>query len=244
MSTVSPRVWRTISTVRSMMESVRSPRKSILSKPASSSSRMGVLRDDFAAGGAAQRHVVAHIARGDHHAGGMDRDIAAEALQHQRELHQLAQLRVGALAQPLQVGKLQRLLQGRDLAQHNWDALRDGVERGHWDAQHTPHILDDGTAGERPKGDDLRYGALPVAPAHVVDDQVALVVAEVHINIGHGDPLWVQEALKEQIVAQRVQAGDAQGVGNQATDGGAAPGDRRARPMRRAAAMKSCTIRK
>jgi len=43
----------------------------------------------------------------------------------------------------------------------------------------------------------------------VVDHQVAVGLAEVDIEVGHGHPLRVQKALEQQLVLQRVQVGDA-----------------------------------
>ena len=61
-----------------------------------------------------------------------------------------------------------------------------------------------------------------VEPVHIVNDLAPAVDAEVHVNIRHGDPLRVQEALKEQAVFDGVHIGDVQAVADH-TAGGAAP---------------------
>ena len=63
----------------------------------------------------------------------------------------------------------------------------------------------------------------PVAAAHVVDHLAAAFVIEVHVDIGHGDALGVQKALKEQAVFQGVYGGNAQAVGDDGTGAAAAP---------------------
>jgi len=39
-------------------------------------------------------------------------------------------------------------------------------------------------------------------------------LVEVDVDVGHGDAIGVQEALEQQSVLQRIQFGDAQGVGD------------------------------
>ena len=65
-----------------------------------------------------------------------------------------------------------------------------------------------------PVGDDLADLVRAVLLAHVLDDLVAPALVEVDVDIGHGDALGVEEALEDEPVAQRVELGDAHGVGH------------------------------
>ncbi len=58
---------------------------------------------------------------------------------------------------------------------------------------------------------------------HVFDQLAAPAHAEVDVDIGHGDALGVQKTLEEQVVLQRVNVGDAQGVAHEAARGRTAP---------------------
>ena len=51
--------------------------------------------------------------------------------------------------------------------------------------------------------------------AHVVDDLLALVHAEVDVEVGHRHALGVQESLEEQAVGDGVEVGDAQRIGDE-----------------------------
>ena len=76
----------------------------------------------------------------------------------------------------------------------------------------TADIADDSTRRERTEGDDLRYAVLPVLPGHVLDDLLPALVLEVHIDIGHGHSLRIQETLEYQMITHRVNVGDADTV--------------------------------
>jgi hypothetical protein len=54
-----------------------------------------------------------------------------------------------------------------------------------------------------------------VLVAHVLDDLVAVVLAEVDVEVGHRHALRVQEALEQQRVGKRIEVGDAQREGHQ-----------------------------
>ena len=63
-------------------------------------------------------------------------------------------------------------------------------------------------------GDHLADAVGAVLLAHVLNDLVAPTLVEVDIDIGHGDALGIEEALEDEPVAQRVELGDAHGVGD------------------------------
>ena len=63
-------------------------------------------------------------------------------------------------------------------------------------------------------GDHLADAVGAVLLAHVLNDLVTPALVEVDVDIGHGDALGVEEALEDESVAQRVELGDAHGVGD------------------------------
>ncbi len=69
--------------------------------------------------------------------------------------------------------------------------------------------------GHGAEGDDLADLVPPVLLGNVLDHLLAAVLAEVHVDIGHGDPLGVEEAFEKQVVGDRVDIGDPDGVGDQ-----------------------------
>ena len=72
------------------------------------------------------------------------------------------------------------------------------------------------------EGDNLRNLVLAVLIGHVVDDLAAATIVEVHIEVGHGDAVGVEESLENQVVVQRVQLGDAHRVRHHGTCTGTA----------------------
>ena len=65
--------------------------------------------------------------------------------------------------------------------------------------------------GHGAEGGDLADGFAPVFAFHVVNHAVAVGLAKVDIEVGHGHALGVQKALEQQLILQRVQIGDLSG---------------------------------
>ena len=82
-------------------------------------------------------------------------------------------------------------------------------------AQHPADVAQRGLGGHRAEGGDLAHRGAAVAVLDVVDDAVAVALAEVDVEVGHRDPLGIQEALEQQVVLQRIQVGDRQHIGHQ-----------------------------
>ena len=74
-----------------------------------------------------------------------------------------------------------------------------------------------------PEGDDLGNSVAAVALHDVLQQLVPPLVRDVGVDIGHADPLRVQEALEQQLVLQRVQIRDAEAPGDQGPRGRPAP---------------------
>ena len=87
----------------------------------------------------------------------------------------------------------------------------------------TAHIAHRSAGGHRAKGHDLGYMVAAVFFVYIVDDLLTALVAEVNIEVGHRDALRIQEAFKNQVIADRVNVGNANAVGSQTARTGAAP---------------------
>ena len=95
--------------------------------------------------------------------------------------------------------------------------LCNGIHLGIRHVQYTSHIPDHTTGSQCTKGNDLHYTVLTVFANHVIDHFLPALKTEVHINIRHGYSFRIQETLKKQIVTDRIQLGDPQGISNQAS---------------------------
>ena len=103
---------------------------------------------------------------------------------------------LGRLAQPrLALDRLsQRDRRGRVL-RHQFGELVDLTER-HF--QHAADVAHHAAREERAEGDDLRHLVGAVAVAHVADDLVAPILAEVDVEVRHRDALGIEEPLEQQ----------------------------------------------
>jgi hypothetical protein len=102
--------------------------------------------------------------------------------------------------------------------------LRDLVDLGIRDVQASSRIAEDRPRRHRPERDDLRHVRAAVLPGDVVDDALAVAEAEIDVDVGHRDPLGVQEALEEKIELHRVDVGDPHAVGDERAGRRSAPG--------------------
>ncbi len=216
--------WRRILTASSMTVSVRSPRKSILSRPRLLDDRHVPLRHDLlfvALGDLVERHQLVERLRRDDDAGGVHRGVAGEPLQAARRPRRSARTS-GSLSTSAASGvDLARRL-GERLG-HVGDQLGDAVDLGVGDPHHAADVADHRLGRQGPEGDDLRHPVAAVLLAHVVDDLAPPAHAEVDVDVGHADAVGVQEALEQQVVLQRVDVGDAQRVGDHRARRRAAP---------------------
>ena len=106
---------------------------------------------------------------------------------------------------------------GQSHADFEGDQLGDAVDEAVGVAHDPSHVAHHRLGGHGPVSGDLRDFFPAVFFGDVVDDLVALVHAEVDIEVGHGHPFGIQEALEQQVVGQRIQIGDSEGVGHQGT---------------------------
>ena len=97
------------------------------------------------------------------------------------------------------------------------DSLAPGVAQGQGHLLHACHILDAVLRGHRGIGDDMCAVLVAILLFHPLQHASASVVVEVSIDIGQGDTVGVEETLEQEVVLQRVELGDAQTVGHDAS---------------------------
>ena len=166
---------------------------------------------------AVERHQLGQRPVADDDAGGVGRGVAQQALDRPGDVEQARDLRVaaGLLAQARLVGE--RLLDRDRLHALHRDQLREPVDLAVGHLQHAADVADRGLGEQRAEGDDLGHPVAAVALLDVGDDLLAAVHAEVDVEVRHRDAVGVQEPLEEQAVAQRVEVGDGQRVGDEAS---------------------------
>ena len=72
------------------------------------------------------------------------------------------------------------------------------------------HIPYYGLGGHGAEGDYLGNGITTIGFSHIIYDSITAIHAEVDVEVGHRNPLRVQEAFKQQAVFQRIKIGDIQ----------------------------------
>ena len=173
-----------------------------------------------------ERAEVGDLAWRDQHAAGVHADVAHDAFhafgQRQQFGHLflvlLALLDLGCLAARVdhaRVRVVRRAAQRHGLAGRRGHELGDAVDMAVTHAEHTAHVAQRGLRGHRAEGGDLAHGVTAVLLLHVVDHAVAVGLAEVDVEVGHRHAVRVQETLEQQLVAQRVEVGDRERVGDE-----------------------------
>ena len=89
------------------------------------------------------------------------------------------------------------------------DAIAEGVAHVH-DAAHIAHHS---ACSHRAKRHDLTHRIFAVFGLHVINHAITIGLAKVDIKVGHRDALGVQEALKQQLVLQRIKIGNFERIG-------------------------------
>ncbi len=162
-----------------------------------------------------QRHQFRQRPVADDDARRVGRGVAVQPFQLKRRLQQSLDGRLGVtrLAQArLQVDGLG---QGHGVRGVGRNHLGQAVHLAQRHLQHAPHVAQHGARLQGAEGDDLSHPVLAVVVLDVVDDLFAPLLTEVDVEVGHGDPFGVEEALEQQAEPQRVQVGDGQRPGDQ-----------------------------
>ncbi len=106
---------------------------------------------------------------------------------------------------------LQRLLQGdTQLRRHH---LGNGIHKSIGQVHDSSHIPQHAFGRQGTEGDDLHHLVFPIFAGHIVDDLLPSLKAEIHVNIGHGYTLRIQEPLEKQLIPDRIDVSDLQTVG-------------------------------
>ncbi len=159
----------------------------------------------------------------------MHADVAGQAFELLRERQQLARFLVRFLTLLQPRLHLARVFQRDELARLERDQLGELVGAAVVPFHDPAHVAHHRLRRHGAEGHDLRHRLLAVLVADVLDHAVAAVLAEIHVEVRHGHPLGVEEAFEQQVVAQRIEVGDAQRIRDQRARAGTA-----ARPHRHA----------
>ena len=243
MSTSVPEDSRTSRTASSITSRLRRPRKSILSRPSASTSPIAYWVTTRLVGALAlQRQVLGQVAVADHDGGGVDAVLADQALERPRHVDQLAggdrapfgrgRSRPGRRRRTAAPGPACRQSSKPTLTPSGIIfAMRSTIAERQ--PQHAADVARGRLRRELAERDDLRHPLAAVLVDHVVHDALAAGDGEVDVDVGHRLAARVQEALEQQLVADRVDVGDAAGSTRPASrPPSRGPGRRRRRRLR------------
>ena len=107
------------------------------------------------------------------------------------------------------------------------DHLRYGVHKSIGQIHDPSHVPDHALCSQRTESHDLNHFFRSIFPSHIIDHFLPALEAEIHVDIRHGHTLRIQESLEQQIIADGIDVGDVQAVGDDASCGGSSPGAHR-----------------
>ena len=143
----------------------------------------------------------------------------------------------GEFEEPRELGRAARLPKLRHALHRLPEAHSVGDQLGEtihlWRRQleHPAHVADHQLRLHGPERHDLRHPVAAVGLGHVVEHLFAPNLAKVHIDVRRADPFRIEEPLEQQTVSERVDVGDAQGVGDEAARRRTAPRAHRDLPI-------------
>ena len=103
------------------------------------------------------------------------------------------------------------------------DRLGGAVDQSQRHAVNARHVLDRALCLHRSEGEDLADLFAAVFANDVIYDLAAALIAEVHVEVGRGHALGVEEALEQQLIFERIDVGDTDGVSDDTAHAAAAP---------------------
>ena len=133
-------------------------------------------------------------------------------LEHLSILQRIVQEWIGAKGSLLELGDvLERSPDGDilDVGDFVGDELGEAVTLRERKALHASYVLDGTLGSHRAIGDDVRYTLVAVLLRDPMQDIRATIIVKVHVNIRHRDTVWIEETLEEEVVANRVNVGNA-----------------------------------
>ena len=166
------------------------------------------------------RHPVTNGVATDDEAASMDTRSADSTLKHLGILDGITQRDIVA---GLSIPKLFCTFDGigqihlHTLRQAVRNSLAECIGNGNRNLLHTCHILNGVLGGHRGIGNDMGTILMTVFILYPFQHSSTSVIIEVGINIRQRDTVWIEETLKQQVVFQRVDLGDAQTVSHYGT---------------------------
>ena len=160
-----------------------------------------------------ERQVLDERSVADHDAGGVHGVLAPQSLEGARGVDDLLGLRLALVGLAELGAGLQRGVD-RLVAAHDRRGvhLAELVADARREAQHACGVADPLLALDRLERDDLGHVIHAVLLGRVADHLVATALVEVHVDVGHLDPVGIEEPLEQQPVAQRIEIRDPQRV--------------------------------
>ena len=164
---------------------------------------------------ARERHIGIDRVLRDNDTGGVGRSVSRHAFELSRGVDELAHLRraVVHLFQ-LRVDRKRLFDRHVKLVRHLLGYRVHVVVRN---VERTSDVAYRAPRRHRAEGDDLRDTILAVLARNVLDDLGTADVAEIDVDIRHGDALRVEEAFEIERIVDGVEVGDAEAVGNDGT---------------------------
>ena len=221
---------------------LRRPRKSIFSSPSVVDRVHLVLRDDGRVldraprlGFALDRQVLGERLTRDHHRGGVDPVLTPKTFESPGDVDDALGVGIGvvehaqlgrhlvALVVAIEVfqARAERRVAAHDERRHQ---LGDLVPHCVRVPEHPRGVAHCGTRLDGGEGDHLR-DVIPAVPFGRVADHLAAVAGvEVHVDVGHRLAAGVEKPLEQQVVADRVDVGDAQAIRHARSGRAPAPG--------------------
>ena len=208
-------------TAQSMIVSVRRPRKSNLTRPTASTSSLSNCVTTPPPPASQNSGAKSRQRAGcDHHAAGVLAGVAGEVLELQREVDQFGDVLVGLVESlefadrrvrvPCATSPNGRARRSSAMSSGTLrDQFGDAVDLAVRHAEHAAGVAQHRLRRHRAVGDDLADPVAAVLARDVVDHLVAAVHAEVDVEVGHRHAFGIEEALEQQVVAQRIEIGDA-----------------------------------
>ncbi len=167
--------------------------------------------------GLLQGHELGQRLAADHDARGVGGSIPGHALELLREVDDLLHAGIGVVL------LAQRRRAGESLVEPDPELVRDGfrdpVDLAVGMPEHAPDVADRGPGEHRPERDDLGHMVVAVLLGDVRDDLVTAVVLKVDVDVRHRHPIGVEEPLERELVEDRIDRGDPEGVGDDRTRG-------------------------
>ena len=174
----------------------------------------------FGAGNILNRRVFGNGVLGDDDAAGMHGGVPREPFEFLGGVDEAFGIGV-AIVERFEIGcLLQRFLHRMKLR----DEFGDGVAEAIGEPESAPGVADRGARRHGSESNDLRHVIVPVFSPDIAQNIVAAVVGEVHIDIGHGDALRIEESLKKEMICDRVHVGNAGQIGDEAAGGASSAG--------------------